>query len=219
MEQNTLHGAILDLDGTLLDSMGVWSEIDRELLKSHGIEPPEDISNIVKKMTIEESSQYFIDRFGLPLTVQEIADIVESMAAEQYRYKLQLKEGVLEFLDGLDRMGIKYGIATATYPDLARAAIDRLGLSSRIQFLVTEAEFGSGKKEPYIYYECAKRLSLGKRQIIVAEDALHSIMTAKKAGFFTAGVFDRATPTEEWQQICALATVTVKKISDLLRLI
>lgn len=219
MEQNTLRGAILDLDGTLLDSMGVWSQIDRDLLSSYGIEPPEDVSDIVKKMTIEESSQYFIDRFGLPLTVQEIADIVESMAADQYRNKLQLKEGVSEFLDGLDSMGIKYGIATATYPDLARAAIDRLGLSGRIQFLITEAEVGAGKTEPKIYYEGAKRLSLGKRQIIVAEDALHSIMTAKKAGFFTAGVFDKATAPDEWTQICALATVSVKRLPDLLKLI
>ncbi len=219
MEQNTLSGAIIDLDGTLLDSMDVWSRIDRDLLTSYGIEPPEDISDIVKKMTIEESSQYFVDRFGLPLTAGKIADTVEEMAADQYKNKLQLKDGALEFLDGLDKMGIKYGIATATYPDLARTAADRLGLSGRIQFLLTEAEVGSGKTEPKIYYEGAKRLSLGKRQIIVAEDALHSITTAKKAGFFTAGVFDKATAPEEWTQICALATVSVKRLPDLLKLI
>ncbi len=219
MEHNTISGAILDLDGTLLDSMNVWSQIDRDLLTSYGIEPPKEISNIVKKMTIAESSQYFIDRFGLPLTTEEIADIVERMAADQYRNKLPLKDGVMDFLDGLDRMGIKYGIATATYPDLARAALDRLGLTSRIQFLITEQEIGAGKTEPKIYYEGAKRLGLGKRQIVVAEDALHSIITAKKAGFFTAGIYDPATPSNEWQVICATATVSVKKISDLLKLI
>ena len=216
MEHNTLSGAILDLDGTLLDSMNVWSQIDRDLLTSYGIEPPEDISHIVKKMTIAESSRYFIDRFGLPLTAEEIADIVEKMAEDQYRNKLPLKEGVMEFLDGLDKTGIKYGIATATYPDLARAAADRLGLSGRIQFLLTEAEIGCGKTEPKIYYEGAKRLGMGKRQIVVAEDALHSILTAKKAGFFTAGIYDKATSPEDWQVICATATVSVRKITDLL---
>ncbi|MBQ8687119.1 MAG: HAD family phosphatase [Ruminococcus sp.] len=219
MEHNTLSGAILDLDGTLLDSMNVWSRIDRDLLTAYGIVPPPDISHIVKKMTIAESSQYFIDQFGLPLSAAEIADTVEKMAEDQYRNTLPLKEGVTEFLDGLDKMGIRYGIATATYPDLAKAAADRLGLSARVQFILTEAEVGSGKTEPGIYYEAAKRLGMGKRQIIVAEDSLHSITTAKKAGFFTAGIYDPATSPEEWQVICATATVSVRKISDLLKLI
>ncbi|MBQ8515187.1 MAG: HAD family phosphatase [Ruminococcus sp.] len=219
MEHNTLSGAILDLDGTLLDSMNVWSRIDRDLLTSYGIAPPEDISDIVKKMTIMESSRYFIDRFRLPATPESIAAQVEEMAAHQYQHVLPLKEGVIDFLDGLDKMGIRYGIATATYPELARAALDRLGLSGRIQFLLTEAETGSGKTEPGIYYEGARRLGLGKRQILVAEDALHCITTTKKAGFFTAGVYDPATPPDEWQAICAAATVSVRKISDLLRLI
>ncbi len=219
MEHNTLCGAILDLDGTLLDSMNVWSQIDRELLRSYGIVPPDDISHIVKRMTIEASSHYFIERFGLNTTPDALAAQVEEMAAHQYKHILPLKEGVPEFLDGLDRMGIRYGIATATYPTLARAAIDRLGIGSRIQFLVTEAEVGCGKTEPRIYYECAKQLALGKRQIIVAEDALHSILTAKKAGFFTAGVYDSATAPTDWQTICATATVSVRRLPDLLKLI
>ncbi len=217
MEQNTLKGAILDLDGTLLDSMNVWSDIDRRLLSRFGIEPDPQISHIVKKMTIEESSRYFIEKFGLSLTVSEFSGIVEEMAREEYKYNLQLKEGALELLNGLDKMGIKYCVATATYPELAKAALDRLGLISRIDFLVTEAETGLSKKEPKIYYQCAKRLALGKRQIIVAEDALHSIITASKAGFFTAGVYDNATSDEDWKQICAIATVSVTKISDIIR--
>lgn len=219
MEHNTIKGAILDLDGTLLDSLNVWYNIDRILLGSYHISPPEDISEIVKTMTIEESSNYFVERFHLPVTPMALARQVEQMAAHQYRYVLQLKEGAEEFLTGLDEMGIKYGIATATYPALARAALDRLGLTSRVQFLMTEEEIGKGKSQPDIYYEGAKRLGLGKRQILVAEDALHSILTAKKAGFFTAGVYDPVTSPEDWREICANATISVKKISDILKLI
>lgn len=219
MEHNTIKGAILDLDGTLLDSLGVWYTIDRELLGYYNITPPENISETVKSMTIEESSVYFIEKFGLSVTPLEIAQQVEKMAAHQYKDILQLKEGAEEFLAGLDKMGIKYGIATATYPALARAAIDRLGLTSKIQFLLTEEELGMSKTQPAIYYEGAKRLGLGKRQILVAEDALHSILTAKKAGFFTAGVYDTHTSREDWGEICANATISVKKISDILKLI
>lgn len=219
MEHNTIKGAILDLDGTLLDSMNVWHSIDIELLGKYNISPPENISEIVKKMTIDEFSNYFVREFRLPVTPIEIGNEIEQMAAEQYTNILPLKDGAAEFLSGLDEMGISYGVATATYPKLARAALDRLGLTSRIQFLITEAELGVGKTNPLIYYECAKRLGLGKRQILVAEDALHSVLTAKKAGFFTVGVYDPATPHEEWQQICANATISVKRLPDILKLI
>lgn len=219
MEHNTIKGAILDLDGTLLDSMNVWQTIDRELLGSYNISPPENISEIVKKMTIKESSDYFVREFRLPVTPEELEKQVEKMAADKYINVLPLKEGAEEFLTGLDKLGISYGIATATYPDLARSALDRLGLSSRVQFLLTESEFGIGKTKPDIYYEGARRLGLGKRQILVAEDAFHSILTAKRAGFFTAGVYDPATPHEEWQQICANATISVKRLPDILKLI
>ncbi len=219
MEHNTIKGAILDLDGTLLDSMNVWHNIDIELLEMYNISPPENISEIVKKMTIDDFSHYFVREFLLPVTPDEIREQIEQMAAEQYVSVLPLKDGAEQFLEGLDKLGISYGIATATYPKLARAALDRLGLTSRIQFLITEEELGVGKTEPLIYYEGAKQLGLGKRQILVAEDALHSVLTAKKAGFFTAGVYDPATPSEEWQQICANATISVKKISDILKLI
>ncbi len=219
MEHNTVNGAILDLDGTLLDSMNVWHTIDAELLEKYNVQPAENISEIVKKMTIEEFSRYFVREFSLNETPEYIAREIEQMAAEQYIHILPLKDGADEFLAGLDEMGIPYGVATATYPGLAKAALDRLGLTSRIKFLLTEAELGTSKTEPLIYYEGAKRLGLGKRQILVAEDSLHSILTAKKAGFFTAGVYDAATPPCEWQQICANSAISVKRISDILELI
>ena len=40
MEHRTLAGVIFDLDGTLLDSTAVWSQIDRIILQEHGIQPP-----------------------------------------------------------------------------------------------------------------------------------------------------------------------------------
>ena len=39
---NTMQGAIFDLDGTLLDSMGMWSQIDVEVLAKRGIPLPSD---------------------------------------------------------------------------------------------------------------------------------------------------------------------------------
>lgn len=62
---------IFDMDGTLLDSMGMWQQLDRRFLRENGIEPPPDISEIVKKMTVDTSSAYFVERFHLPMTIEQ----------------------------------------------------------------------------------------------------------------------------------------------------
>ena len=50
MEHHTLGCVIFDLDGTLLDSMNVWSQIDRNLLNHYGKTAPDDLTEQVKKM-------------------------------------------------------------------------------------------------------------------------------------------------------------------------
>ena len=39
---NQGKGAIFDLDGTLLDSMGVWDQVDVDFLAKRGFEVPDD---------------------------------------------------------------------------------------------------------------------------------------------------------------------------------
>lgn len=36
------RGVIFDLDGTLLDTMGMWENVGRTYLQQEGINPPED---------------------------------------------------------------------------------------------------------------------------------------------------------------------------------
>ena len=78
MEHHTLGCVIFDLDGTLLDSMNVWSQIDRNLLNHYGKTAPDDLTEQVKKMTIQQSAQYFIDRFQLPCQPEEFIALVQS---------------------------------------------------------------------------------------------------------------------------------------------
>ena len=47
MEHHTLGCVIFDLDGTLLDSMNVWSQIDRNLLNHYGKTAPDDLTEQV----------------------------------------------------------------------------------------------------------------------------------------------------------------------------
>lgn len=214
MEHHTLQGVIFDLDGTLLDSTSVWSQVDRDILLYYQREVPDDISEIVKKMSIEESSRYFVEQFDLPCTPEQIARQVSDMVAEAYHMHLPLKPHAEQLLDWLDEKGIVYGVATATYGELAKAALERLKIRDRMAFFLTEQEVGAPKTQPQIFRTAASRLHLGKRQIAVVEDSLHAVETAKAAGFFTVGVYDMASD-KDWEKMQTTATVHVTDLLEM----
>lgn len=214
MEHNTLQGVIFDLDGTLLDSTGMWRQVDGRLMAHYGKEVPPDLSETVQRMSIEEFSQFFVEEFDLPVTPEQIAQQVADMVAEEYREKLQLKPHVPEILDWLDQQDIPYGVATATYGELAEAALRRLHVWERLRFLLTEQNAGAPKTQPRIFQLAAQELHLGRRQIAVVEDSLHALEGAKNGGFFTIGIADPEN-APVWKEICATATVHIHDILDM----
>ena len=214
MEHNTLQGVIFDLDGTLLDSTGMWRQVDGRLMAHYGQDVPPDLSETVQRMSIEEFSQFFVEEFDLPVTPEQIAQQVADMVAEEYREKLQLKPHVPEILDWLDQQDIPYGVATATYGELAEAALRRLHIWERLRFLLTEQDAGTPKTQPKIFQLAAQKLHLGRRQIAVVEDSLHALEGAKNGGFFTIGIADPEN-APVWKEICATATVHIHDILDM----
>ena len=58
-------GAIFDMDGTLLDSMWVWRQIDVDFLGRRGFEVPSDYLEMITPMGYYRAAEYTIERFGL----------------------------------------------------------------------------------------------------------------------------------------------------------
>ena len=186
-----IKGIIFDLDGTIIDSMKVWYDVDRNFLRENGVfDPPADISEKVKKMTVDQSSHYFIDQFHLKVTKEYVIKRIEDMVREEYEHNIQLKPFVTEILDWLDEKGVPYGIATATYKALADAVLKRCNIYDRFRFVLTDIDYPKGKKFPDIFIGGAEKLGCSPSETLVIEDSLHCIETAKNAGLITAGIYD-----------------------------
>ena len=72
-----------DLDGTLLDSNGIWLDIDIRFLGQHGIAPvPEEYTDYVTHHTFQEAAEYTRRCFSLPLTAEEIVSAWHAMARD-----------------------------------------------------------------------------------------------------------------------------------------
>ena len=185
-----------DLDGTLTDSMHIWNEAPKALVRRFGGAPPEDLAEQLKEMGRLEASEYMTKTFRLPCTPQQIMDGVNELVTRAYREQVPAKPGAAALLDRLKRLGVPCGIATASEAFQARDAMVRLGLWDHFLFAFSALQYGS-KTGPELYFAAARSLGTAPEHTLVFEDALHAARTARESGFLVAGVWD---PSAEGDQ-------------------
>ena len=214
-----IKGVIFDLDGTLIDSMKIWYDIDRRFLRENGVtSPPEDISDRMKKLTVDEAAEVFIREFSLSLTKPQVISRIEELVREEYEEHIPLKPYAAEMAEYLGRKGIPCGVATATYKSLAAAVLKRCRIADKFRFILTDAEYPMGKRFPDIFLGGAEMLGSAPGETLVIEDSLHCIETAAAAGFLTAGVYDDAAAGDA-EKIKRLADYYFDDLSELKRLV
>ena len=202
--------AIFDMDGTLVDSMGYWRNIEREFLSRKGItENLEEILEITKPMTLEESSVYFSKTCGIDCTPQQFICEIEAIIAEHYRNDVQIKPGVQAYLEDLKQKGVSMCVASATNKPLVELCLETLGLRSYFQFILSCVEVGTGKNRPDVFLEAARRLGAEPADCAVFEDAVYAVRSAHAAGFWVVAVKD-AHNTSCWEELCATADETIE---------
>ena len=62
---NNIKAVIFDLDGTLIDSMGIWAQIDKEYLGNFGYAVPENLQEEITHLTLTETAIYFKNKFNI----------------------------------------------------------------------------------------------------------------------------------------------------------
>ena len=96
-----LEGAIFDLDGTLVDSMDIWNEVPKALVRRFGGTPPEDLARDIETMSLRDASEYLIRTFRLDCTTEQVMEGVNSLVTAQYRDTVPMKQGADRLLERL----------------------------------------------------------------------------------------------------------------------
>lgn len=192
-----MKAAIFDVDGTLLDSMGMWDDIGARYLKSIRVEPEDNLKEVLFLMSMAEGTRYIREHYHLSQSIPEIMQGVMDVVKDFYDKEASLKPGVREFLSKLSDRGIPMVAATASDREHIESAFDRLGIRRYFKKVFTCDEAGASKTEPVIYQMAAEYLGVQPSEAYVFEDVLYAILTAKRAGFRTVGVFDQYSAKDQ----------------------
>ena len=212
-----IKGVIFDIDGTLLDSMPLWNNLGERYLQKLGFteEETEGLSQRISTMPFAEGIHYIKKEYALDIAEERIREQLQEMISGAYRDEIALKAGAKEYLQFLKERGIPCILATAGDASLATAALKRLKVWEEFRGLLLCEEFNTSKREAKIYQLAMERLSLSRpEEVLVCEDVLHAVKSAKQAGFQVCGILDEAN-REDWAMIQEVADLTIKDFQEL----
>ncbi len=190
------RAALFDMDGTLIDSMGIWAHVDEVFFARRGLPLPEDYSRSIAGLSFRQTGEYTKARFHLPESVDDILHEWHEMCESAYVNDVPLKPYAAEYLKKLRGEGVRLAIATALPERLYRPVLRRTGVLSLFDAFASTDEAGESKRSGDVYRLAARRLGVEPRECVVFEDILDGLLGAKAAGMKTVLVRDPAAARE-----------------------
>jgi 16S rRNA pseudouridine516 synthase len=185
-----IHAIVFDFDGTLVDSMNLWHQIDVAYLGKRGLNCPDDLSFAVSGKSFTETAEYFKQRFKLDDSIDTIKAEWDEMSRKSILTEVDFKPGTLAFLTWVQQQGIPMSIATSNTRSVLELFLPEHGIDHFFHSLHFTCEVGRGKPHPDVFLEAAKALEVAPENCLVFEDTLEGINGALAAGMPVISVDD-----------------------------
>lgn len=207
---------IFDLDGTLIDSMPIWRGTGSNFLKNHNFPIPSNLMEVVKTQTIWQTAEWFRSDLGVPMEPKEIVDEIVASVVEAYRHTIPLKDGVKEYLELMQKHGVKMSILTASEADYILPALDRLDIHKYFDHVLTCTELNAFKDDGKAYLVAMEKMGATLEDTVVFEDAYYAVKGAKSVGFTVYAVLDEAVRKDDVAKIKAMADRSFRSYKEIL---
>jgi len=216
MNITSFDTAVFDMDGTIMDSLGIWEQIDYDFLeKKRGIKVPEDYVHHISAMSYAEIADYTIKRFSLPDTPEALMQEWTDMAQYEYANNVPLKPFVKEFILMLKEKGKKIALCTSSPEYFFRPALKNNGIYDLFDAFANTCEAGIGKNSPKVYLLVAEKTQTAPERCIAFEDVISAAASAKKAGMQVCGVYDERN-REKQDELKAVCDMYIKGFDELM---
>lgn len=208
---------IFDVDGVLIDSMPIWANsANLYLSEVHGIDAPPEVDRNCSTMSLLEAGDYVRKLYPqITLSARELADGVAEFIRERY-WKVPEKPGMASTIKALADKGYKMYLATASEEENVRGALSNLGVWEYFQAIYTCTDMGYSKNYTEYYDEVAKCIGVPCSELVMVEDSLHSMITARKAGLTVVGVYEESSADKEMEirEVCDVYLKSLKQLPE-----
>lgn len=227
---------IFDMDGTLIDSIGIWNDIDEELIKTIG---NGEIDNIdIAKQRDEKLKEYsksedayleycdFLkNKYNANISKEEIKKFRYEIAENYLREKVKYKPNVEKVLKYLKEKGFILAIATTTnehtieiYKKYNKNIIDKANLEDIFSIIYSKNAVKNLKPNPEVHYKILKELTLKPEECLIIEDSIIGVEAANNANIDVVAIYDKYSDCDR-ERINKLSQYQFKDFNEMLEYI
>lgn len=177
-----LSCVILDLDGTLLNTDGIVSDVMRGYLVKHGKQWDGGGANRIIGKTPYEAAAAIVEVYVLPITADELLLEINPMLSTKWS-KIKAQPGANRLINHLSGHGVPLALASNSSKANIETKISfHHGWKESFSVILGGDEVTCPKPSPEIYLEAAKRLEINPSSCLVIEDSLPGVTAGKAAG-------------------------------------
>jgi HAD superfamily hydrolase (TIGR01509 family) len=187
--ESAVPAFLLDLDGTLVDSVYQHVLAWREALERAEISLA--VWRIHRRIGMSGSllANALLRETGLPVTREQTSRLRQFHAEAYAKLVGQVRPlpGARELLDYLTRSGLRWAIATSSWLESARPALEMLGVGGEVP-VVTRDQVRHAKPDPDLFLAAAQRLGVPIENSAVVGDSVWDLLAARRARALGVGL-------------------------------
>lgn len=208
-----MKAAIFDLDGTLIDSMGMWRNLGKNFLEKREIEMTDEVANEMTTMSLNMSSVYLKEKFSLKESSQSIYKEFRETIMNFYLNEVEEKESAFDILKDYKEKGFDVVLGTATSDEFVEPVLERFNLKKYFDMVQTCDMVQIRKSDARYFDLISDKLNIDSKKIFLFDDAPHALNAAKNAGIVTVGVYDNESK-QYWDEIVSNNNYAIKSFKD-----
>ena len=227
---------IFDMDGTLIDSLGVWNRTDQKLIEDYG-------NQIVKldKIQIERDAflhnnqnsdiylaycQYLIKKYNLNIqSAEELLRTRWRMSGEILEKEMDFKDDVVQLVLILKKLGFTLVLATMTtqiqldiYSKKNKKMLEQMNILEVFDLIIRKEDVINKKPNPEIYIKIMQYYNATPNECLVFEDSYTGVLASKNAEIECVNIYDQYADVDR-DKIEAIADYSIKGYGEFLSLV
>lgn len=200
---------IFDMDGTLIDSIGVWNRVDQKIIEN-------DTGIMIDQETIQKERdnflhsnqdsdiylaycEYLIKKYDLSIKDgNELLKIRWAISGEILEKEMDFKQDVVELVLSLKQLGFTLVLATMTtqvqldiYSKMNQKMLCQMNIEEVFNLITRKEDVIKKKPDPEIYNQIMKYYNAKPSECLIFEDSYTGVLAATKAGIEVINVYDQ----------------------------
>ena len=215
MTKNSFQVALFDLDGTLIDTEGQYTQFWGSIAREFRPDVPR-LEHLIKGTTLRQ----ILDRFFPDRDMQR--EITSRLDRFEQTMHYQFFPGALEFLADIRQHGVRSAIVTSSNQAKMQSLRAQMPqFDSLFDRVLTSEDFAASKPDPCCYLLGASVFDADVHQCVVFEDALTGLEAGMRSGIYTIGLAT-GNPRQVIVPLCHhveddFTTLSYERVSELVQ--